>query len=57
MRLRFFAQLGERDSPQIVAVNVFWIDQAWPFFLALVLAMMIAIQQFVLLVRMGFRSG
>ena len=37
--------------------NVLAIAQAWPFFLALVLIIAGAFQQFILLVRMGFRRS
>jgi len=37
--------------------NVFFLNKSWPFFLALVLAITFAFQQFILLVRMGFRDA
>jgi hypothetical protein len=37
--------------------NVFVISKSWPFFLALALATTFAFQQFILLVRMGFRDA
>lgn len=38
-------------------VNVLLFHEAWPFFLALVLAIAFALQQFILLVRMAFRDA
>ena len=37
--------------------NAFVLGKSWPFFLALVLAITFAFQQFILLVRMGFRDA
>ena len=37
--------------------NVLFIMAAWPFFLALVLVIVGAFQQFILLVQMGFRDS
>jgi hypothetical protein len=36
--------------------NAFWLQEAWPFFLVLVVAITGAFQQFILLVRMGVRD-
>jgi uncharacterized membrane protein len=37
--------------------NLVWFVAPWPFYVALVIITLFAFQQFILLVRMGFRSG